>query len=53
MDHDNSEKIHCADDNEYKIYWDICDKLRVDRNCNNHLKSGTHKNINRKKTTNR
>ena len=42
MDSDNQEKIYCADDDEYRIYCDICDNLCIDRYYNNHLKSGTH-----------
>ena len=44
MDSENQEVIHCADDDEYRVYCDICDKLCIERYCKNHLKSGTHTN---------
>ena len=37
MNSDNIEKIYCDDDGEYRIHCQICDKLAVDRNYNNHL----------------
>ena len=27
----NQEIVHCADDDEYRIYCDICDKLCIER----------------------
>ena len=42
MDNDNQEDIYCADDDEYKNYRDICDKLWIKRFYKNHLKSGIH-----------
>ena len=43
MDSDNNyEVIYCGDDNEYRVYCDICDKLCIERFYKNHLKSGTH-----------
>ena len=50
MDFDNNEeKNYCADDDTWRIYCDICDKLCVDRYYNNHLTSGTHiNNINKR-----
>ena len=27
MNNDNQEIIYCADDNEFRIYCDVCDKL--------------------------
>ena len=45
MDSDNQNKIYSADDDEYRIYCDVCDKVAVDRYFNNHLKSQTHINI--------
>ena len=44
MDSDKQEIIYCADDDEYRIYCDICDKFFLDRYYNNHLKSQTQKN---------
>ena len=37
-----SEIIYCANDDEYRVYCDICDKLCIERFYKNHLKSGTH-----------
>ena len=31
MDGDNQEIMYYADDNEYRIYCDICDRLFIDR----------------------
>jgi len=45
----NSELIYCADDNEFRIYCDVCDKLCIDRFYKNHLKSQTHTNNFRKR----
>ena len=44
MDSDNHEVIYCPDDDEYRIYCVVCDKLFIDRFYKNHLKSQTHKN---------
>ena len=41
MDCDNQEKLFCADDNDYRVFCDSCDKLDLDRLHNNHLKSKT------------
>ena len=43
--------IYCEDDNEYRIYCDICDALCIVRFYKNHLKSSTHINNIRKKKT--
>ena len=40
----NQQVIYCADDDEYRIYCHICDKLCFERIYKNHLKSGTHTN---------
>ena len=40
-DNDNREIIDCDDDDEYRIYCEICDKLCIERHYINHLKSGT------------
>ena len=44
MESDNQNNIWCADDNEYRIYCNLCDRLCINRFYNNHLKSGTHNN---------
>jgi len=45
MDSENNyEAIYCADDDEYRVYCDICDKLCIERYYKNHLKSQTHTN---------
>ena len=52
MDSDNNyHVIYCADDDEYRTYCNIYDKLCIERCYKNNLKSGTHINNNRKKTT--
>ena len=38
----NYEVIYCADDDEYRFYCEIYDKLCIGRYYKNHLKSGTH-----------
>ena len=43
MNSDNQLVINC-DDNEYRIYCDVCDKLCIGRFYKNHLKSRTHTN---------
>ena len=40
---------YCADDGEYRVYCEICDKLCFKRYFKNRLKSGTHANNNRKR----
>ena len=40
----NYEAIYCADDDEYRIYCDECDKLCIERYYKNHLKSQTDTN---------
>ena len=39
MEKENQEIIYCEDDNDYRIYCDICDKfrIRIERFFNNHL----------------
>ena len=41
--------IYCEDDNEYRIYCDICDNLCIVRFYKNHLNSQTHTNKFQKK----
>ena len=38
----NFEVIHCAVDEEYRVYCTICDKLCTQRFYKNHPKSQTH-----------
>ena len=46
MDSENQQLIYCPEDDEYRIYCDICDSLCIQRFYKNHLKSQTHiKNI--------
>ena len=52
MDEDIYENaIYCEDDDEYRIYCDVCDNLCIVRFYKNHLKSQTHMNNIRKKKT--
>ena len=44
MDIENQEVIYCADDDEYRVYCKICDKLCIEGFYKNHLKSQTHTN---------
>ena len=48
-ENDSYEVIFCPEDDEYRIYCDICDKLRRGRYFKNHLISGTHTNNSYKK----
>ena len=43
MDSDNQLVIFCEDD-EYRVYCHICDKLCIERFYKNHLKSRAHTN---------
>ena len=45
MDCDNYKVVYCADDDEYRVYCDKCDKLCIQRFYKHQLKSGTHTNI--------
>ena len=51
MDSDNNiyEVIYCLEDDEYRVYCDNCDNPSIERFSENHLKSQTHTNYNRKK----
>ena len=42
-ENDNYEDIYCADDDENRVYCEVCDKLCIGRYYINHLKSGTQK----------
>ena len=48
MDIENQEVIYCADDDEYRVYSEICDELRIERYFKNHIKSKTQTNNVRK-----
>ena len=48
MNSDNQLVIIC-EDNNYRTYCDVCDKLCIKRFYKNHLKSGTQKNNIRKR----
>ena len=48
MDSDNQEVIYCANDDEYRVFCDICDNLCIQRFCKNQLKTRTHINNIRK-----
>ena len=43
MDSDNYEDIYCAEDDENRVYCEICYKLCIERFYNNH--HNTHTNI--------
>ena len=49
MNSDNHLVIYCEDDNDYRIYCDVSDKLCIERYYKNHLKSQTHTNNVRKR----
>ena len=44
MDGEKQEATYCADDDEYRIYCSVCDKLYIERYYKYHRKSGTHLN---------
>ena len=44
MDIENQEVFYCEDDDEYRVYCEICDNLCKERYYKNHLKSRTHTN---------
>ena len=48
MNSDNQQVIYCPEEDEYRIYCDICDSLCIQRFYKNHLKSKTHLNNIRK-----
>ena len=49
MNSENFEVFYCADDIEYIVYCDICDKLRIEIFYKNHLKSLFYTNNNHEK----
>ena len=48
MKSENHQVIYCKDDGEYRVHWDVCDKLCIERFYKNHLKSQPHINNIRK-----
>ena len=44
MNSENQEVLYCVDDDEYRIYSELCDKSCIERYYKNHLKSVTHTN---------
>ena len=48
MNSDNQQVIYCEDE-EYRVYCDICDDLCTERYYKTHLKSKTHTNNIRKR----
>ena len=44
MDSVNYEVIYCPEDDEYRVYCNICDKLCIERYYKNHLKSQAQRN---------
>ena len=44
MDDDNYEVINCPEDDEYRVFCDICDNLCIERFYENHLKSQSYTN---------
>ena len=49
MDNENYEVIYCSEDDEYRVFCDVCNILCIERFYKNHLKSQTHINNLRKK----
>ena len=49
MNSDNYQVIYCADEDEYRVYCNICDELCIERYYKNHLKSQTQTNKIRKR----
>ena len=39
---ESQEVVYCADDDEYRVCCEICDKLCKEKYYKNHLKSRTH-----------
>ena len=39
---DSYQVIYCPEDDEYRVYCEICDKRCIERFYKNHLESGTH-----------
>ena len=45
MDSDNYENLYCGDDDDYRVYCEICDKICIERYYKSHFKSQSHTNI--------
>ena len=41
---DNYEVLYCADDINYRMNCEVCDKICIERYYKKHLESGTHTN---------
>ena len=50
---ESDKVIFCPEDDEYRVYCDICDKLCIERFYENSLKSDTHMNSIQKKQLNK
>ena len=45
----DSEVLYCPEEDEYRVYCDVCDNLCIERFYKNHLKSPTlTNNVNKK-----
>ena len=44
MDSEKQEVIYCFEDDEHRVYCNICDKLCIERFYENHLKTQSHTN---------
>ena len=54
MDSDNYEVIYCLEDDEYRVYCDLCNELCIERYYKNHLNSKSHtKNIRKREQLNK
>ena len=49
MDSENYKVIFCVEDDEYRVYCNVCDKFCIERYYKSHLKSQNHTNNNFKK----
>ena len=50
---DDLDSIYCADDDQYRVYCNIFDKLVIERCYKNYPKAGTHmKNIHKRQRLN-
>ena len=49
MNSQNLGVVYCSEDDEYRVYCDICDKLCIETFYKKHLKTGTHTNNIRKR----
>ena len=48
MDTDSYEVIYRSEDDEYRVHYNFCDKLCIERFYKNHLKSQTHTKIHKR-----